>query len=485
MKRRVLALLGIALLAGCDQRRHAGSIVVSAIGAARMPADAARGEQPLPTRLLIDATAQGLVRFDAGGQIEPGIAERWIVTDGGMSYIFRLRDAVWSDGKPVKSDEVVAILRRQTARHSRNPLLPFLSAIDDVVEMTPEVIEVRLSRPRPDLLKLFAQPEMAIFRANPPAGSGPMRIVGRSPQAATLAPAPDPDRDPDDDDAQPKADSHVRLIAERPALAIARFAAKESDLVSGGTFDDWPLLAAADVTPANLRTDPAEGLFGLAVKSRSGFLADPRNRTAIAEAIDRDALVRALAPNWTGMLQLLPDRLDSAADPALPSWATLPLDQRIADAQARVSAWQATTPGPLALRIAMPPGLGATILYAHIAAALYRIGIVPKRVAPEAEAELRLVDSVAPYDSARWYLRNACQPCSTIVAAEIEAARDAPDLAQRARHIAAADKALVADTAFIPLATPLRWSLVALRLDAWQRNSRAWHPLNHLRNDTN
>jgi oligopeptide transport system substrate-binding protein len=71
------------------------------------------------------------------------------------------------------------------------------------------------------------------------------------------------------------------------------------------------------------------------------------------------------------------------------------------------------------------------------------------------------------------------------VAAEIEAARNASTLDERAQHIAAADKALAADTAFIPLATPLRWSLVALRLDAWQRNSRAWHPLNHLRNDTN
>jgi oligopeptide transport system substrate-binding protein len=265
-------------------------------------------------------------------------------------------------------------------------LLPFLSAIDDVVEMTPEVIEVRLSKPRPDLLKLFAQPEMAIFRANPPGGSGPMRIIRRSPLSATLAPAPDPDRDPDDDDAGPKADSHVQLIAERPALAVARFAAKESDLVSGGTFDDWPLLAAADVTPANLRIDPAAGLFGLAVKSREGFLASAANRAAIAEAIDRDALVRALAPNWAGTLTLLPDRLDSAADPTVPLWAAQPLDQRVADAQAKVKAWRANTPGPITLRIAMPPGPGGTIAYSYIALALYHIGIVPQRVAPDAEA---------------------------------------------------------------------------------------------------
>jgi oligopeptide transport system substrate-binding protein len=52
-------------------------------------------------------------------------------------------------------------------------------------------------------------------------------------------------------------------------------------------------------------------------------------------------------------------------------------------------------------------------------------------------------------------------------------------------RIAAADKAMNEDVAFIPLARPLRWSLVATRLGQWQPNTRAWHPLNRLRADTN
>ncbi|MCI1143713.1 hypothetical protein MOP88_17710 [Sphingomonas sp. WKB10] len=48
-----------------------------------------------------------------------------------------------------------------------------------------------------------------------------------------------------------------------------------------------------------------------------------------------------------------------------------------------------------------------------MAAALYAIGITPERVAMTAPAELRLVDQVAPYDSARWYLATACAPCGT------------------------------------------------------------------------
>ena len=54
----------------------------------------------------------------------------------------------------------------------------------------------------------------------------------------------------------------------------------------------------------------------------------------------------------------------------------------------------------------------------------------------------------------------------------------------RAQRIAEADAAMNEDVAFIPLARPLRWSLVTTRLQQWQANARAWHPLNRLRDDT-
>jgi oligopeptide transport system substrate-binding protein len=114
---------------------------------------------------------------------------------------------------------------------------------------------------------------------------------------------------------------------------------------------------------------------------------------------------------------------------------------------------------------------------------MLRIGVTPLRVAADDSADLRLIDEVAPYDSGRWYVNTACIACSPEAAALILAGREAPDLATRARRIAEADAALTADAAFIPIAQPLRWSAVALRLTAWQRNTRAWHPLTHLRNE--
>ena len=398
-----------------------------------------------------------------------------------MSYIFRLREGDWGDGTPVTAEQVVAMLEHQIAPASRNPLAPFLTAIDEIVVMTPQVIEVRLSRPRPDLLKLFAQPELALLRLRPTGGTGPFRVARRG-RAPLLRPAFDPGQADPDDQRVVKPEEDVRLIGERAARAIARFAHRDADLVTGGSFVDWPLLATTDIAPANIRVDPAAGLFGLAIVRRDGFLADAQNRAVVAAAIDRTALTTAIAPAWDPADRILPDILDSAALPQVPAWTLLTQDERRTAARQRVAAWSG---GPITLRIALPTGPGATLLYAQVAASLIAVGITPARVAADAAAELKLVDAVAPYDSGRWYLATACVVCGDAAQAALEAARQAPNLAERGARIAAADVAMNEDVAFIPLARPLRWSLVSPRLRQWQANPRAWHPLNRLRADTN
>ncbi|WEK43369.1 MAG: ABC transporter substrate-binding protein [Candidatus Sphingomonas colombiensis] len=455
--------------------------MASVIGAAPELRDISRNESPESDRLLADSVAQGLVRFDATGQIEPGVAERWIVTDEGQTYIFRLREAQWSDGRPVTAQDVVAILKRQIAPASRNPLKPYLTAIDSIVEMTPQIIQIELAYPRPDLLKIFAQPELAIMRLRAPAGTGPFRIAHQNRQSMLLTPARALNRSPDEEREKVPEDD-VRLIGENAARAITRFAARRSDLVTGGTVRDWPLLQLASLPPANVRLDPAGGLFGLAIVKREGFLADQDNRSAIAGAIDRAALTAAFSADWAPTEQLLPDQLDSAAAPASSPWVAQDHDNRQLQAVTRIAIWQRNHPGALRLRIALPSGPGGNLLWGRIGADLLTIGIQPERVAlDDRDADLRLVDVVAPYDSARWFLAFACTPCGEAADRALEAARVAPTLAARSDAIAAADAAIAADVPFIPIARPLRWSLVSLRLRQWQPNARAWHPLNHLR----
>jgi oligopeptide transport system substrate-binding protein len=470
MRRLALSAICLIALTGCEPRRDSSPIDVSAIS------DGATGS--LAERLLRSATAEGLVRFDATGGIEPGLAQRWAVSDDGLSIVFRLRETTWASGRRVTAEAVARLLRRELKRGSASPLSPYLTAITDIVPMTGQVIEVRLSRPRPDLLKLFAQPEFGLALGGE--GTGPLVRSGTDRGAAILTPRLDPDVAPEERDAPPVLASVLRLRSERAALAIARFAANGSSLVEGGTLDDWPLLWGVEIPNNRIRIDGARGLFGLQVLRRDGFLASAVNRGAIAMAIDRATLTGDVRESWSAATTILPEQLDSAQLPARGAWDTVAARDRMTTATALVTAFREGRPEPISITIGLPDTPGGTMLWRRIAERLFAIGLSPRRVDLDDAADLRLVDRVAPYDSARWYLRNACQPCASPVASLIAAARDARTLPERAVLLGRADMALASDVAFIPIAQPLRWSLVSPRLTGWAPNPRALHPLNHL-----
>src|SRR5688500_16391807 len=135
------ALLAALVLAapGCRQRDD-GTVNATVIGPTPRLADPAGGAVRAGDAVLLSAVAQGLVRFDARGDIEPGLAERWNVSDDGLSYIFRLAKANWPSGRPITARDVVRIFKRQIAASSRNPIKDAVGAIDEVVAMTDRVI---------------------------------------------------------------------------------------------------------------------------------------------------------------------------------------------------------------------------------------------------------------------------------------------------------------------------------------------------------
>ena len=71
--------------------------------------------------------------------------------------------------------------------------------------------------------------------------------------------------------------------------------------------------------------------------------------------------------------------------------------------------------------------------------------------------------------------------CSSFADQALTAARTATALPQRAALLVEADRRLAEVVPYIPLARPLRWSLVAQGVDAWRDNALAVHPLAHLR----
>lgn len=476
------ALVALVLLAGCRRHDDAGPIGVGVIGTPldAPRADADRGPLDAPAAALAGATGQGLVRFDAGGQIVPGLAARWIVSDGGRSLIFRLPDLPDPGARPIDAGAVARRIRAAIAADSRNALKPLLGAIDEVEAVTPQVIDVELKAPRPNLLQLFAQPDLAMGAP----GHGPFAIAAARGGAVLLRPLPDRDADPDE---MPRPRASIRLRGQPAGRAIAWFAAGRSDLVLGGRFVDLPVAHAAELPRNALRFDPVKGLFGLAfARADTGFTADPEVRRALAMAVDRDRIGATLGmPGWAPATAIVASGTPEIERPATPPWAAFPLADRRAQARGPIGRWRAAHGAPPALRIAMPPGPGATLLFASIARDWQAIGVQAIAVGPDAAADLRLIDAVAPADVASFYLRAfACDRqmiCADVTDRLLIEARNADSLAERQVLLTQADALMMDDTPFIALGQPVRWSLVAPGLDLYRESPRAIHPLNELR----
>lgn len=482
--RRGAVLIALTLaVAGCNRRDDDPAIAVSQIGGSLRPVDPDRRRLDETQRSVAREIAQGLVTLDAAGQVRPGLAESWIVTDDGLSLIFRLRHARWPDGSDVTAPQVAASLARAMAPASRNALKPLLMAVDTIVPMTGRIVEIRLHVPRPNMFQLLAQPELGIRRAG--RGAGPWRGVMLQ-GALVLTPLPDPDADAD---APAPAITQVTLRSESAGKAIARFQAGEAALVSGGTLTNWPVLQAS--RERGVRIDPAEGLFGIGIRPTTPMLRDVTIREALSMAIDRGALGAITGvPRWTVAQRLLPAQLDSARVPVEPGWGGVPMDQRRRTARARIAGWIATNGEPAPLKLAVPAGPGMRLLVARLQADLGSLGL---RVTPvawtAADADLLLIDEVSPNGSANWYLtRTGCAAgfaCSDLAERALQAARVAPSLVERARAIADADAAAAQASGYIPLSTPLRWSLVSDSLNGWRENGFAVHPLAELRTSRN
>jgi ABC-type transport system substrate-binding protein len=89
-------------------------------------------------QVIRGATGAGLVSLDAQGEIEPALADRWIVADDGKSYIFRLREGTWPDGAELTGESAREAMR-QTIRGLRGTSLGLdLAPVDEVKAMAGE-----------------------------------------------------------------------------------------------------------------------------------------------------------------------------------------------------------------------------------------------------------------------------------------------------------------------------------------------------------
>jgi peptide/nickel transport system substrate-binding protein len=470
-------LFALALAPAACRDQPEGSVKVVVIGGEPKLRDPALGALSPSDEIVLQNVAQGLVRFDSAGNIVAGLAERWNVSDDGLSYIFRLASTQWADGKKVTADQVAKLLKRQMATRSKNGLKDSLGAIGDVVAMTDRVIEIRLAAPRPNLLSLLAQPQLAILRSGE--GTGPYKAAPAAAGRGLLL-----TRDiisPDDE-----TTSHEEVLLDGAAVgdAIAQFAAAKSDLVLGGTFDDLPDARKIKLPRGSLRFDPASGLFGLVPARADGPAADPEVRALLSQAIDRDALIAAFdVPALAARATLLEPGLDGLPSPVQPAWTATALDQR-REALAKSAAHLFADQDNRTIKLLLPEGPGGELLFDRLAADWSALGLTVERAANARVADHKLVDVVAPSSSPAWFVRQfrcgAVALCDEQADTLLDAARVATVPPQRYALLAQAAARIDDAQLFIPLTAPIRWSLVSGRIQNFAGNRFARHTLTGL-----
>ena len=479
--RRAFALLALAAaaagLAACEDPPR-GDVRVVVIGDQPQFRDPAQELLSLADAILLGEVAQGLVRFDAAGNIVSGLAERWNVSDDGRSYIFRIAAAQWPDGRKITAQQVARALERQLASRSRNPLKDALGAVDDIVAMTDRVIEIRLKAPRPNLLALLAQPEMGVQRNG--RGTGPFTV--------DLAAGPKGElrlvREIMSPDGEVSRREEVLLGAAPARDAIVSFARGESHLLLGGTFADLPLAQAVRLPRGSLRFDPASGLFGLVPASAEGPFSEPDVRRLLNQAINRDALVAALnVPGLAARATVLEPGLDGVPAIVQPAWFATPLEERRPALIAEANRLFGDSDKPI-IRIALPEGPGADRLLARLAADWGALGFTVERAKTSRAADFRLIDAVAPSISPAWFVRTfrcgATPLCDEEVDTLLGAARDTEAPGQLYALLRQAADRIDELQLFMPLTAPIRWSLVAPRIQGFAGNRYARHTLSDL-----
>lgn len=475
------AAAGLATLAlGSCGRGQDGELGVAVIG--NPEAVGERGPRLSSTAQLIRAaTTEGLVGFDEQGRVVPALADRWIVTDNGQSYIFRLRDGTWPNGKRITADGAAAALKRAIGALKGTALGLDLAAIDEVRVMADRVIEIDLAAPVPELLMLLAQPELGLpFGGR---GVGPMAVKAGENGERVFTLIPPEARGLPKQASFAKRARPLLVTVAPPAKAVALFTDGSVDVLLGGKIDTVPLAGRIGLTRGNVRLDPVTGLFGLMIDRSEGFLSDSANREALAMAIDRDALLGGFnIGGWQPTTRIVSADVEDDLGTIGERWQAMTMEERRAQAAARVAAWKSAGRALPTLNIAMADGPGSGLVFDALRDGFARIGLSVRRLPENQRADLRLVDIAARYGRATWFLNQlscAVQKavCSPIGDERVAEARRAVDPQARAALLAEAEAEITAANGFLPIARPLRWSMVRSGTTGFAQSPWGWHPL--------
>lgn len=472
---------------------------------------------------ILNDLYEGLVTYDPGGRIVPGVAKSWRVSDDGKTYIFHLDDdAHWSNGAPVKARDFVFSLRRAvdpelaaTYADMHRPILnaaAILAGDKDpetlgVKALDDHTLEIRLARRTPYFLDTLAH--ASSLPVYPPAVKKHGQDFTRPGHSVTNG-AYKLDQWRLNDKLVIKRNSHYRAddstridkviyypITDFKA-ELARYQAGDLDFTYKVPTDRLPDIKKH--IPEQHHNAPGLGIYYLSLNvTQPPFKNNPKLRQALSMALDRQTLVhKVLNDAQKPAYGFIPDGLKDYEGVRY-QWQDWPDDKRRRMARRLYHEAGYSDEHPLKVTLLYPSNVGKKPM--TVAAAMWRevLGARIKLKNMEWKAYLAHVnkreDTQIVYDgtSADYPDANAFLTLLTLDSGQNHSGYDNADYdqlqqqiahqaegAERARKIGKAEAMILQDSPVIPLYFGNSHHLVKPYVTGFESNALGTYPSRYL-----
>jgi oligopeptide transport system substrate-binding protein len=342
----------------------------------------------------------GLTTFDAEANIVPGAAERWRVSDDGMTWTFELRqDLAWSDGTPLTADDFVYAFRRLLNPQTAASLAYFMYPLRNAAAVNagelpptelgvrapdPVTLELDLEKPYPYLPErllyptAYPVPRHVIERVGDDwvkprhwVSNGPYVLEDWQPQAAvTLI------RNPRfaASGLEPAAIERVMYLPLAGEQAgYNRYRAGEVHAISSFPGGELPRVRSA--MAEHLRMSPLLSIMYLVFNTRQAPFDDARVREALALAVERDVLTDKVQRTGNLPSPSFVPGLVARYQPVAEPWAAKPREVRLERARSLLAEAGYDRQHPLSITLRYVSGTEAKRTNLAIAAFWNELGV--------------------------------------------------------------------------------------------------------------
>lgn len=474
---------------------------------------------------LLDETAiindlmMGLTTDGPDARPIPGAATHWETSPDGLTWTFHLRDARWSDGRPVTADDFVFGLQRtldpktasiyayllyvikngQAVNEGKLPLSALGVSAPD-----PKTVVIRLAHAAPYLPELtknqsfFPAPRHAVETYGDSwvlpgryVGNGPFRLT-----AWKLGDRITVEKNSQFWDAKNVCLDRVNYYPTPDVVSAERRVAR-GELDVNTRFQSNRYERLQKTMPGVARSDVSLAIAYLSFNTRDvAAFRDPRVRRALSMSVDREFIARKLlrAGQQPAYGFVPPITAGYVKDAPRVRWAHLSFEQRQAEARRLLAAAGYSPRRPLKLTITTANNTDTLLLMEAIQADWRAIGVVPQIQQNEAGVAFAAYRNRAfEIGAMTWYgdfndpvtflglfrsdtgAQNYGDYKNREYDALLDAADQEADLGRRAQILARAEQTMLDDEATVPIYFVVNRNLVSRKVTGWVDNAPNFH----------